>query len=184
MAVTDYKFPGTAASVDRDSRSEWVNPNNAKVDDTNYSGCTVNKKDYGDWLRLTNYGFTSTDIPAGSTIDGIQFVICRYAEAADIISDSALYLYDDGAVGSNLASATKWPINTPTDATYGGATDMCGTSLTQADIVATTFGVQLSIATSSNSTTGVVDYIKIRVYYTEGAGGVTIPVFMYHYTHH
>jgi len=183
MAVTDYKFPGTAASVDRDAKIEWGTPDNAKADDTNYATSGGSKNTYTDWLRLTNFGFSSSDIPDGSTINGIEFEINRYGSAADSVNDSALYLYANGQVGNNLASATKWPTSVEA-ATYGGATDMCGTTLSQADIVANTFGVQLSTRNSATSVTAYVDYIKIRVYYTAAGGGVALPVFMFHYMNH
>ena len=186
MAVTDYKFPGTAASVDRDEKVKWETPDNAKADDTNYATSGGSKNTYTDWLRLTNFGFSSSDIPDGSTINGIEFEINRYCDAGESFSvnDSALYLYANGQVGNNLASATKWPTSVEA-ATYGGATDMCGTTLSQADIVANTFGVQLSTLNSATSVTAYVDYIKIRVYYTEsGGGGIVVPVFLYHYMNH
>lgn len=174
MAVTDYKYAGTTANVDRDSGPGWLNPDNAKADDTSYASCSLNKLYNSDWLLLTNFGFTSGDIPNGATIDGIEFVIGRKSRSIDVSYDSALYLYDDGQVGNNLASATKWPTSI-SEATYGGAMDMCGTSLTQADIVATTFGVQLSAyGSSSESAVLDVDFIKIRVYYT--AGGASLPL--------
>ena len=175
MSVTDWKYPGTAVSVS----SDWEDPNNAKADDSNYSvHVFYNKNASSALLRLTNFGFTSSDLPSGCTINGIEFVIGRYASVANYISDSALYLYDDGQVGSNLASATKWPTSEGA-ATYGGATNMCGTSLTQADIVASTFGVQLSAAVGNRSNaTAYVDYIKIRVYYTEGGASVK-PYYYY-----
>ena len=184
MAVTAYKYAGTAANVDRDSKVAWTNPDYAKADDTSYATNQTGKDTYGDWLLLTNFGFTSSDLPSGCTINGIQIIVCRHASASDFVSDNALYLYDDGAVGNNLASATKWPQTTPTEATYGGATDMCGTSLTQADIVASTFGVRLSIrAVTSNEVVGSVNYIKIRVDYTEGGGSTTfLPNIMKHFT--
>jgi hypothetical protein len=177
MAVTDYKFAGTAANVDRDSKEAWINPDYAKADDTSSASCIAGKLTYSDWLLLTNFGFSSSDIPSGSTIDGIEFVIGRFSDTANDNYDSALYLYDDGAVGSNLASATKWPISIE-EATYGGATNMCGTSLTQADIVASTFGVCLSIYETSGGK-AFVDYIKIRVYYTEGGGTTVKPHYYY-----
>ena len=159
MAVTDYKFAGTAANVDRDSKAAWQNPDNAKADDTSYAKITPGKNSYSDWLLLTNYGFSSSDIPSGSTINGIEFIICRHATRIDGY-DSALYLYDDGQVGNNLASATSYPTS-PTEATYGGATNMCGTTLTQADIVANTFGVILSVMSGGYNSEISVDYIKI-----------------------
>ena len=65
MAVTDYKYAGTAANVDRGSDA-WSNPDYAKADDTNYSTVDYSYKNtYSDWLLLTNFGFTSSDIPSG-----------------------------------------------------------------------------------------------------------------------
>ena len=180
MAVTDYKFAGTAANVDRDSKAAWKNPDYAKADDTSYAESSTAKNTYTDWLRLTNFGFTASDIPSGSTINGIEFIISRYATEINLINDSALYLYDDGQVGNNLASATNWTTTSPAEATYGGSTNMCGTTLTQADIIASTFGVQLSIACGpSDMPIGIVDYIKIRVYYTAGGGATVKPHYYY-----
>ena len=174
MAVTAYKYAGTAASVDRDTKVAWSNPDYAKADDTSYATNTPGKNNYSDWLLLTNYGFSSSDIPSGATINGIEFIICRHASSSPGCTDSALYLYDDGQVGNNLASATYYPTS-PAEATYGGATNMCGTTLTQADIVANTFGVRLSVTPGTDDLQISVDYIKIRVYYTAG-GGASLPL--------
>jgi hypothetical protein len=180
MAVTDYKFAGTAANV-AGANADWANPDYAKADDTSYANVALEKNTVSDLLRLTNFGFTSSDIPSGATINGIEFIISRYCSAANYANDSALYLYDDGRVGNNLASATKWP-STIGDATYGGATNMCGTSLTQVDVVASTFGVELSVAEGdhgSGTIPSYVDYIKIRVYYTAGGGATVKPHYYY-----
>ena len=175
MAVTDYKYAGTAANVDRGSDA-WSNPDYAKADDTNYSTVAYTYKNTSsDWLLLTNFGFTSSDIPSGSTINGIEFIICRAANYAGYFNDSAVYLYNSSAVGNNLASAGKYPQTTQTEATYGGATNMCGTSLTQSDIVSSNFGVELSTY-CGNTGSGIVyvDYIKIRVYYTASGGSTSL----------
>jgi hypothetical protein len=188
MAVTDYKYAGTAANVDRDGKADWNNPDNAKADDANKSSTNNIKNTYSDWLRLTNFGFSSADIPDGSTINGIEFVIKRSVsnDPTYTRTDHALYLYDDGAVGNNMASGTNWPVSPEAEATYGGATDMCGTSLTQADIVTSTFGIQLSVySNNSSGSVFAVNSIKIRVYYTEGGGATSLPtrLFKRNYNH-
>jgi hypothetical protein len=187
MAVTEYKFPGTAANVANGGYAEWSIPDYAKTDDSNSTVTAPSRKNNSDYLTLTNFGFTSSDIPDGATINGIEFVINRSHGEADNVYDVLLYLLKNGTQhGSNLASATKWTTSF-TDATYGGATNLCGGSWTQADILDADFGFQLSIKATTNPESGKtskVDYGKLRVYYTEGAGGVTIPVFMYHYMHH
>ena len=165
MSVTDYKFAGTAATVDRSGGPAWSNQDYAKADDTSYATCFVSGFANSDWLRLTNFGFTSSDIPSGATIDGIEFVISR---TATFITDLAIYMRDStGQVGSDQASATGWPTSIG-EATYGASDEMLGTTLDQADIVASTFGIDISAHNSFYlfSTTAYVDYIKIRIYYT------------------
>ena len=175
MAVTDYKFAGTTATVDNGTSVDWSNPDYAKADDTSYASCAVPKNGASDLLTLSNFGFSSSDIPSGSTIDGIEFVMSRYANT-DLRTENALYLRKaSGRTGSNMASTTIWAMSSPTEKTYGGATEMCGTTLTQSDIVASTFGIEL--ATTKN-TTFHVDYIKIRVYYT--AGGSSVKPYYYY----
>jgi len=188
MAVTDYKFPGTAANVANGGYAVWSHPDYAKADDTNYTSANTSSKNNSDYLTLTNFGFTSSDIPAGATINGIEFVINRAHAEADNVYDVLLYLLKDGTQhGSNLASATKWPTSL-TDATYGGSTNLCGGSWTQADILDADFGFQLSIKATTKPASGKfssVDFGKIRVYYTEsGGGGIVVPVFLYHYMNH
>ena len=168
MAVTDYKFAGTAANADRDSKVAWSNPDYAKADDTDYAICDVPKTTYGDWLRLTNFGFDTDDIPTGSTVVGIEFVISRYASILNHLHDSDIHMRDStGQVGDNEASGTKWPTSIG-EATYGGAEDMIGTTLDEDDVLASTFGIDFSAANSGilGASTAYVDYIKVRIYYT------------------
>jgi len=169
MSQTAYKFAGTVS----DPSSGWAYEDNIKAED---DACAEGNcpKQTGYPLVLTNFGFSADDIPAGATIDGIEFVIGRYSNLANEAFDSALYLQYSGAdVGSNMASATKWPANgVVEDVTYGGATNMCGTSLTRANILDSSFGIEIiPLKTASDSTViGFVDFIKIRVHYTVSTG--------------
>lgn len=175
--VTSYKYPSTAANADRDGKEAWTNVNDAKTDNGASADSPKIKSTYSDWLRLTNFGFTSADIPTGSTINGIEMVIEKKTKSDPIISyieDSALYLRDSGGqVGDNTADlGVKWSTSWDTT-TYGGASDMWGTTLSQADIIDSTFGCDLSMLSTSGIITkdGEVDYVKIRVYYTPPPGG-------------
>jgi hypothetical protein len=192
MAVTEYKYPGTAANVANGGYYAWSNVDNIKVDDSANANVTTNgnaNKNPSDYLTATNFGFTSTDIPAGATINGIEFVINRAGSEADSQYDYQLYMLKAGTQhGDNLASATKWPTSL-TDATYGGATSLLGGTWAQTDIVGvTTFGFQLAIKNHIPSGAGeftYVEHVKLRVYYTEsGGGGIVVPVFLYHYMNH
>jgi hypothetical protein len=191
MAVTEYKFPGTAAKVDNGGYAVWGSVENIKADDSEsaliITGGAADKNP-SDYLAATNFGFTSTDIPAGATINGIEFVINRAGSEANSQYDYQLYMLKAGTQhGDNLASATYWPTSL-TDATYGGATSLLGGTWAQTDIVGvTTFGFQLAIKNHIASDAGeftYVEHVKLRVYYTESGSGPVIPIFTYHYQHH
>ena len=176
MAVTDYKYAGTAANVTNGGYFVWADTNAIKADDTNYSSVVIGStKNPTDYLTGTNFGFTSSYVPSGATINGIELVICRSCVIANATYDYELYLLKDGTPhGSNLASATKWPTGSLAEATYGGSSNLCGGTWTQADVLDADFGVRLSCKSAINAAAGevsYVDYIKIRVYYTAGAAG-------------
>lgn len=168
-AVTDYKFSGTAANVDRDAMSSWDTPDNAKAADTTVvTSYTANT--YSDWLRLTNFGFTAADIPAGATIDGIEaYALVSYGSAGGAGTDSAVYLRKTaGQVGSNKANSVSWTTSLASQV-YGSTTDKWGTTWSQADIVSSDFGIDYSALGTHVTNASGIDYIKIRVYYTASA---------------
>ena len=183
MAVTDYKYPGTAANVSNGGYNSWDSPNAIKADDTSYSATLIGgTKNATDYLTGTNFGFTSSYVPSGATINGIELVICRDCAIANATYDYELYLLKDGTPhGNNLASATKWPTGAPAEATYGGSSNLWGGTWTQADVLDADFGVRLSCKSAIAANPGelsYVDYIKIRVYYTEGGASVK-PYYYY-----
>jgi len=173
MAVTDYKTPGTAASVDRDGKVEWTDVDYAKASDDDRATCQVGKEDYGDWLRLTNFGFSTDDIPDGATIDGIEVKIEHKADDEadpETTWDSALYLRKTASqAGDNKASATPWSTEDE-EVTYGASDDDWNSGLADSDIRDSGFGIDLS--SYNNSTVGEwlasIDCVWIRVYYTVG----------------
>jgi hypothetical protein len=168
MAVTSYKTPSTTASVDRDAKAEWTDPNFAQASDNQRTFCVPDKSDYGDWLRCTNFGFSTSDIPSGSTIDGIEVKIERRASEAGAINISALYLRKtSGQVGDSKSSATYWGI-TDAEVVFGAATDKWNASLVTSDILSNDFGIDLSVYNADTAAlhSGHVDCVSIRVYYT------------------
>jgi len=167
VAVTSYKTPGTVVSASRDAL-EWFDVNYAKASDNYHAYSSIGKQTYSDWLRCTNFGFSTSDIPSGSTIDGIEVKIERKADTANVIKDSALYLRKtSGQVGDNKASATYWPTY-DAEVTYGSYTDKWNAGLVDTDIVSTDFGIDLSAYNNNPDSFEVarVDCVSIRVYYT------------------
>lgn len=187
MSVTDWKFPGTAGSALVDNSGAWTNYDYAKADDTSYaSDAPGASKSSLVFLSVFNFGFSSSDIPSGATINGIEFIINRYANNANMIEDCLLRTIlgtsgnDRTQKGDNLPSATKWPTSL-TDATYGGATSLFNTTWTQSNILDSSFGILLELKCAATASTGYVDYIKIRVYYTAGGGASVWLPFMKHH---
>ena len=116
-------------------------------------------------------------IPSGSTINGIEINVDRKrAGSAVNVVDNSVRLYKSGTgfVGSDKADgATNWPTS-DTVKTYGGASDLWGTTWTRDEIVN---NLQFAISATSSSAAAAVDYIQFTIYYTPaelfaGAGGI------------
>ena len=137
------------------------------------------------YLTTTNYNFSS--IPNNAIIVGITVAIGRFESGignGNDVKDVGLYLLKAGGIiGNNYADvATEWPKTTLTTATYGGTSDLWGTTWTVAEIQASSFGVSLN-ASSENDRTASVDYIQISVtyalpgilnWYTASSGGILL----------
>jgi hypothetical protein len=173
MAVTDWIFPGTASYSNTEGASPWNNVDNIKADDTAFSvtSIAVTNTNYCEFLQATNFNFGSY-VPSGATIDGIELMISRKASVANEINDSVLYAMGFPSVIVNHASATQWGTSEG-QITYGSSTDKWTSgSVTRDHIISSNFGFQLFVVGIKNGTsTASVQYMKARVYYTEGGGG-------------
>ena len=187
MAVTGWKTPGTCAAVYRneDASGVWQNPDNAKTSNDLYSNAVVNKVTYTHWLRCTNFGFTTSDIPSGATIDGIEVKMERHGQSsshpppASQIYDNWLQLRETaGRVGDNEASFDFWD-DADEEKTYGGAVDDWNAGLSDSDIRDSGFGLDFAATNSDNHGpySAYIDVFSIRVYYTEAA--VTVGRLVY-----
>ena len=168
VLVTEWKSPGTCANVDRDGESNWSNVDNCKLQNDIYTMDGIDPGHYNDWLRCTNFGFTTNDIPIDATVIGIELGIDGHSVGGAGIKDSALYLRKTASqVGDNKASATLWATSdTDTYILYGGASDLWNSGLTGADIRDSGFGIDLSIYNDAAGVrAGYVDHIKIRIHW-------------------
>ena len=161
---------GTGASVSAGSGTiQWTNPGNAISNNGLYATSAIKGPGTkaSEYLRTTNYGFT---IPLNATITGIAVIIGRFEDNianGNDVKDLGVNLLKSGTItGQNKADLiTEWPKTTVTAATYGGSSDLWGTTWTPADINLSTFGVSLN-ASSDNDRTASVDYIQISITYT------------------
>lgn len=172
MAVTSWHGAANISNVSRTSDS-WSNPTNAVSSNNSYASCTT-ASSFTDYIRFDTFSFGSLDLPAGSTVFGIEVRIERSRNAAGgNIADETIRLRTSfGQVGNNKASGTAWPTS-DAQATYGTSSDMWGTILNATDIKTSGFGIDVAIRAQDLTTSqGLIDYLEIRVWYT-----VSVTVF-------
>jgi hypothetical protein len=158
----------------------WSNPTNVGASDDARATCGVAASGVSGTLTVTAFGFA---IPGGSTIDGITVAIERRSTTNNVIDDNSIRLTKaSAAVGDNKATATKWPLNTDSTATYGGVADLWGTTWSVAEVNDSGFGVAiLADNTDAGSTRSAqVDHVTITITYTAGGGGTNVSVFLHH----
>lgn len=172
MATAGPNFPGTAADDATTGTVAWNNPGNITTNDGVYSETnfvsTSNKSHY---LKATNFGFS---IPSGATINGITVTVNLMSLVSPApVKDNIVKIMKGGSyVGTDLKSATTWP-SSFTSRTYGGSSNLWGTTWTDTDINASNFGFGISVLSASFKAQGKgrVDYITITIDYTASGGG-------------
>ena len=123
-----------------------------------------------------------SNIPNDATIEGIKIYIDRYnsftGDGTVIITDNAIYLTKNGTdtVGNNKSVGTVWPsTDTDTYATYGGVSDLWGTTWTASEINNDNFGVMIGPTiefdglTGENGGSAKVDHVYIEITYAGGS---------------
>ena len=170
MAVTNWKRVGAAATESYDPwfDDNWVNPGNiATTGEASITSNTFDSPDQSYILKGYTSGYTTSDVPSGSRIVGIEIKVnARYAGALVSI-DFISPLDDNGSrAGTNQASTPTALTTTATDYTFGGATNLCGyTTITDAIVRSTGFGAALGMKAGGSNGDVYVDYIETRVYY-------------------
>jgi hypothetical protein len=170
-ATSGPNDPGTGADVSDVGTIEWYHPDYITTPGTPYAIANNIPGDGGisHYLQGSSYGFV---IPTGATINGITVVINRQSTGsnAPFLRDYVVSLVKGGnIVGDNKAvTETDWPSGSFGTQSYGGATDLWGTTWSAADINDSSFGVVLSATNPREmySRDATVDYMQITVNYT------------------
>lgn len=158
----------------------WSDAGRAETQDDTYAICTLSGivagQDPSEYLKGTNFGFT---IPLTATIEGILVEAEKSIDSGggDVatVDYSARLVKAGSVVGNDYANATEWSSDDDIYETYGGATDLWGTTWTPAEINSSGFGFALAgTINSAFATVDIrVDHVRITVYYTE-AGSATV----------
>ncbi len=172
VSVTAWKSPATAVEKTYEGgAASWAGVINVFASDDVRATSSVAGGRQTTHLRATNFGFTTSDIPSGATINGIEVEIERSASAVSELNDHAVYLVNGTSdtiadhKGTNKATGTTWS-TTDASVAYGGAADTWSSGLTDSDIRGINFGATLRVNGITAGATASVDHIRIRIHYT------------------
>jgi hypothetical protein len=163
-----FAFGGTPFT----SPANAISSDNLYASATHCECCDMNTQ----CLTATNFGFS---VPATATINGITVEIERRSSFNGHIYDNGLRLLKGGVeVGSNYMSAVQWS-TTDTYTSYGGCSDLWGTTWTPADINAANFGLVFACidycpGMGFGSPQSFIDHVRITVCYTN-----SLPVLLH-----
>lgn len=156
--------PGSVAIADGPGNNNWLNHGNILSAGSPYATVDLTNASSTDYLQGSNYNLS---IPADATINGITVSTNRQSTSTGI-KDEELKLIKNGSilVTNKANTTTDWPTSMQI-ATYGGSSDLWGTTWTVAEINDLSFGVSLSVKNhNAVIRTASVDYIQISVTYT------------------
>ncbi|MBX4201008.1 carboxypeptidase-like regulatory domain-containing protein [Candidatus Parcubacteria bacterium] len=170
--------PGTAGEDISVGIVTWNSTGNILADDSSYAtatlGAVANTTHY---LKATNFGFA---IAGGSTITGIVAEWKKVMSGVNpaTVHDNAVRVVKGGVVGStDRSSAVDWS-TTEAYTSYGGSSDLWGTTWTTADINASDFGTAISAQCSSCGTAQAsVNHVRVTVYYSSGGQSISGTVY-------
>lgn len=159
---------GVSTTAGSPEGSPWTNPGNITADDGSLATASISfSADFSPYLKGTGFGF---NLPSTATVTGIILDINRRKDAFDAIDNTVKIVKGGTVVGDNKASGTSYPASL-TVASYGGVSDLWGTTWAYTDINASNFGAVLSFTQNGSSSAGAaVDSFKITVVYTDTAG--------------
>ncbi|KKL92954.1 hypothetical protein LCGC14_1879530, partial [marine sediment metagenome] len=123
------------------------------------------------YLRATGFDFSA--IPDTAEIKGITVEIDKYASLASSIEDYSVQLRDStGTKGVDNADPTPWAdTDSDTYTSYGGSSDLWGTSWSVSEIKDSAFGVDIVADLTGSDTTAFIDHVQIKVKYDETFSG-------------
>ena len=176
MAVTAWKYPSALTTVSFYDVA-WGNPT-ALYQAADSSGAFLGKFESSHRINFRDYGFTTSDVPSGATIDGIEVKTRarKSGVAAPMliltgIADTNLNIHTiDEPVSALTASDTAY--------THGSPTEDWGISgLDDVLVRSADFGASLYAYNGDpvNFASVVHSEVNVRIYYTVSGPSLTLP---------
>jgi hypothetical protein len=184
------------------STFKWQNTSNASSQNDTYTSLlftdasnnvqtaplSISPADQTNYLVCKNL---DSNVPTGATIEGITIYVDRYnsftGDGTVTINDDAIYLTKNGTdtVGNNKSTGGTWPsTDTDTYISYGGVSDLWGTSWTASEINDDNFGVMIGPNIAYDSATGEngsdikIDHVYVEITYIDNASSKRRAVFV------
>ncbi|WP_084403437.1 beta strand repeat-containing protein [Epilithonimonas caeni] len=159
--------PNTAANNNASGTTAWTNLTNI-TSSNNANTSATNIAANGGTSQYLEIPFPTISIPTGysaNSISGIAVGIERNANNTNSIRDNVIQLLKNNiAVGDNKANTgTFWP-NSDATVTYGGDTDLWGTTWQASDFTNTKLRIQVYNNATATRTANI-DYVYVRVYF-------------------
>lgn len=168
--TSPIKNCGTGTNVAA-AGTAWTNPGSIAVASQFARSNPIIATGNSDNLAATNFGFA---VPAAATVLGVQMSFIRSGLRTDIL-DNGIYLTKNGTatVGADHSSGDIWPV-IPAAQNYGTTTDLWGTTLSVAEVNASTFGVliqALNVNETHSSSATIRAFVTMTVTYSSQAKG-------------
>src|SRR4030042_3266801 len=158
---------GLGENISTIGTEPWQNPGNISEPGMPYATDNLYHLHlYSNYRRGTQYGFT---IPDGAVITGIEVTINRMSngQSPGIIDNVVSLVKAGNVVGDNKASLDPWS-TTLLAVTYGGPTDLWGTTWSAEEVNSDNFGVVVAANRENNGNKvriATVASMQITVYY-------------------
>ena len=155
-------------NVNYGSSINWANPNRVEISDDVYARTSLSPGDTTKYLMVADFGYV---MPLSAVISGITVELEVSMEQPNTDArDASVKLMKAGVpVGADRVNPMAIWQNKDNVNTYGGPTDLWGTTWTAADINSVDFGVLYSVTRGSgpNNHYVKVDYVTLRVHYAD-----------------
>ncbi|MBS2016300.1 MAG: hypothetical protein JST00_25680 [Deltaproteobacteria bacterium] len=165
--LTALSTSTASVTLEAGAASSWSSTNNARVSDNANASTTLSVGSTSGYLVTLSY---DAKVPAGATIAGITVQVERSSSAGLATTDYAVRLVKGTQILSaadNKAAPGTWPVG-ETTVTYGGPTDLWGSTWTPAEVNAGGFGVAFAVTYTGSTGTeqARVDAVRVTVHYT------------------
>jgi len=155
-------YPGTGTAGG--PGTTWANATRITAADSSFSNCTLAAGANSKALQGQSWDFST--FPTGVTVDGLVFEIGRYSDNATITELNVVINIGANVSTDKHGTSIAWSSTTTDVATYGGATDLWGMTLTDTDIRTGAITTLLKVTNSGGSSdTAHCDFQRMTVYY-------------------